>query len=211
MLKPSLTMNPSRREHYQAKFVFLLFLASLGMFFIGSLITYLTIRQQAFNPIPDAVPGSILDKGPEVYQTLQIPMSFWISTIALIFVSFFLQRACWTIHRERQSEFQRWLLLSWVAALAFTFIQGFGLAHLLTQHFSVSDGSMKVYGMSFALSLIHALHVLGGMAFLGFVIYQARRERYDHERHFAVDNCANYWHFLDVVWVCMLAVFLLAK
>jgi cytochrome c oxidase subunit 3 len=211
MLKSSLTMNPSRREHYQAKFVFLLFLASLGMFFIGSLITYLTIRQQAFNPIEDAVPGSILDKGPEVYASLQIPMSFWISTIALVFVSFFLQRACWTIHRERQSEFQRWLLLSWVSAMAFTLIQGFGLSDLLTQHFSAPDGSMKVYGMSFALSLIHALHVLGGMIFLGFVMYQARRQKYDHERHFAVDNCANYWHFLDVVWVCMLAVFLVAK
>ena len=65
--------------------------------------------------------------------------------------------------------------------------------------------------MSFALSLIHALHVLGGMIFLGFVMYQARRQKYDHERHFAVDNCANYWHFLDVVWVCMLAVFLVSK
>lgn len=211
MLKSSLTMNPSRREHYQAKFVFLLFLASLGMFFVGSLITYLTIRQQAFNPIADAIPGSILDKGPEVYAPLQIPLSFWISTIALIFVSVFLHRACWTIHRERQHEFQRWLFLSWVAALAFTCIQGFGLSHLLTQHFSASDGSMKVYGMSFALSLIHALHVLGGIVFLGFVMYQARRQKYDHERHFAVDNCANYWHFLDVVWVCMLAVFLVAK
>lgn len=211
MLKPSLTMNPSRREHYQAKFVFLLFLASLGMFFLGSIITYLTIRAQAFNPIPDAVPGSILDKGPEVYAPLTIPISFWISTIALIFVSFFLQRACWTIHRERRSEFRRWLLLSWVAALVFTMIQGFGLSYLLTQHFSANDGSMKVFGMSFALSLIHALHVLGGMVFLGFVIYQAQRDRYDHERHFAVDNCANYWHFLDVVWVCMLVVFLVAR
>ena len=80
-------MNPARREHYQAKFVFLLFLASLGMFFIGSLITYLTIRQQAFNPIADAVPGSILDKGPEVYASLQIPVSFWISTICLLYTS----------------------------------------------------------------------------------------------------------------------------
>ncbi len=203
-------MNPARREHYQAKFVFLLFLASLGMFFLGSIITYLTIREQSFNPIPDAVPGSILDKGPEIYAPLTIPISFWISTIALVFVSIFLQRACWTVHRERQDEFKRWLLLSWVAAFTFTLIQGFGLSYLLAQHYSAADGSMKVFGMSFALSLIHALHVLGGMFFLGFVIFQARRDRYDHERHFAVDNCANYWHFLDVVWVCMLAVFLIA-
>jgi len=145
-------MNPARREHYQAKFVFLLFLASLGMFFLGSIITYLTIRDQAFNPIPDAVPGSILDKGPEIYAPLTIPISFWISTIALIFVSYFLQRACWTIHREKQAEFKRWLFLSWVSALAFTFIQGFGLSYLLTQHFSAPDGSMKVFRLRYVPS-----------------------------------------------------------
>ena len=145
-------------------------------------------------------------------RRLKIPISFWISTIALIFVSFFLQRACWTIHREKQAEFKRWLLLSLIAAVMFTFIQGFGLSYSAELSTTAqTDGSMKVFGMSFALSLIHALHVLGGMVFLGFVIYQARRNRYDHERHFAVDNCANYWHFLDVVWVCMLAVFLVVK
>lgn len=211
MLKSSLTMVPARREHYQSKLVFLLFLASLGMFFIGSLITYLTIREQAFTPIPDAVPGSILDRGPQVYESLRIPTSFWVSTIALVFVSGFLHRASWSIHRERQSEFKLLLGLAWIAALVFTLIQGFGMAWLLEQHFSDGgDGSMKVFGMSFTLAMIHALHVIGGMVFLGFVIYQAFRDRYDHERHFAVDNCANYWHFLDVVWICMLGVFLFA-
>lgn len=211
MLKQSLKMVPARREHYQSKLVFLLFLASLGMFFVASLITFLMVRDQAFSPIPNAVPGSILDQGPEIYQPLQIPGSFWWSTFALILVSFCLHRACWLVHRERQNEFRLLLGLAWVAAFAFTIIQGVGMAWLLDQHFSATDGSMKIFGMSFTLALIHALHVIGGMVFLGFVIYQAYRDRYDHERHFAVDNCANYWHFLDVVWVCMLAVFLIAR
>lgn len=211
MLKQSLKMVPARREHYQSKLVFLLFLVSLGMFFVASLITFLMVRDQAFNPIPNAIPGSFLDQGPEIYQPLQIPGSFWLSTVALILVSFFLHRACWLVHRERQEEFRLLLGLAWVAAFTFTIIQGVGMAWLLNQHSSVTDGSMKIFGMSFTLALIHALHVIGGMAFLGFVIYQAYRDRYDHERHFAVDNCANYWHFLDVVWVCMLVVFLIAR
>jgi len=211
MLKQSLKMVPARREHYQSKLVFLLFLASLGMFFIASLITFLMVRDQAFNPIANAIPGSFLDQGPEIYQPLKIPGSFWLSTVALILVSFFLHRASWLVHRERQEEFRLLLGLAWVAAFAFTLIQGVGMAWLLDQHFSAADGSMKIFGMSFTLALIHALHVIGGMAFLGFVIYQAYRGRYDHERHFAVDNCANYWHFLDVVWVCMLVVFLIAR
>ena len=211
MLKQSINLAPARRDLYQAKMVFYLFLASLGMFFIASLMTYLIVRNQAFSPIPDAVPDSIATMGPEVYSSLKLPMSFWVSTVALIFVSVFLQRACWMVRREKQVKFRRMLMWSLVASLAFVGIQGFGMYDLLSQHFSVSDGSMKVYGMSFTLSFIHALHVIGGMIFLGFVIYQAFRNRYDHERHWAVDHCASYWHFPDVVWACMLITFVVTQ
>ncbi len=211
MLKQSINLVPARPDLYQAKLVFYLFLASLGMFFVASLITYLVVRDQAFNPIADAVPNSIATMGPEIYQPLKLPTTFWISTAVLIVVSVCLQRACWLIHRERQVDFRRLLMMAWFAAVAFVLIQGFGMYDLLTHHFSQSDGSTKVYGMSFTLSFIHALHVIGGMVFLGFVIFQAFREKYDHERHYAVDHCASYWHFLDVVWACMLITFVVTK
>jgi heme/copper-type cytochrome/quinol oxidase subunit 3 len=211
MLKQSINLVPSRPDLYQAKLVFYLFLGSLGTFFIASLITYLIVRHHAFRPIPDAIPGSFLTQGPDVYASLKLPNSFWVSTVVLVLVSVFLQRACWLVHRERQREFRRWLAWALVASIAFVLIQMFGLSDLLSQHFSKSDGSMKVYGMSFTLAFIHALHVLGGMVFLGFVIYQAFRDRYDHERHWAVDHCAGYWHFLDVVWACMLITFVVTR
>ncbi|MCP4480549.1 MAG: hypothetical protein GY818_20885 [Planctomycetaceae bacterium] len=211
MLKQSINLVPTRPDLYKSKLVFYLFLASLGMFFIASLITYLVIRQHAFNPIPDAVPGSFLTQGPEVYAPLKLPTSFWVSSAILVLVSIFMQRACWLVHRERQADFRLWLMISLIAAISFVLIQMFGLNDLLSQHFSQPDGSMKVYGMSFTLSLIHALHVLGGMVFLGFIIYQAFKDRYDHERHWAVDHCASYWHFLDVVWACMLITFIVTQ
>ncbi len=211
MLNQSITLVPARRDLYQAKMAFYLFLASLGMFFIASLVTYLIIREQAFSPHVDAVPGSILTQGPKIYQPLVLPATFWISTLALVFVSVFLQRACWLVHREKQVDFRRWLIWSFVAAFAFVIIQSVGMYELLSQHFSKLDGSTKVYGMSFTLSFIHALHVVGGIIFLGFVIRQAFRDRYDHERHWAVDHCASYWHFLDVVWACMLITFVVTR
>ena len=210
MLKKTINLVPARQNLYQAKLVFYLFLASLGMFFLASMITYLVIRAQAFRPIPDAVPGGILTQGPDIYESLTLPISFWVSTLLLVLISVFLQRACWLVQREKQTGFRYWLVWSLAGALVFVLIQSFGMADLATQHFSKTDGSTKVYGMSFTLAFIHALHVLGGMVFLGFVIYQAFRDRYDHERHWAVDHCASYWHFLDVVWACMLITFVVA-
>jgi cytochrome c oxidase subunit 3 len=151
------------------------------------------------------------------YESLRLPVSFWFSTLVLVAISVLLQRACWFVHRENQEKFRRCLMWAWALAVAFMFIQSFGLVELINRHFNLSDGaqvydgSTKVYGMSFALALIHALHVVGGLGFLGFVIFQAFRGRYDHERHWAVDHCAGYWHFLDCVWVSMLIVFAVIK
>ena len=211
MLKTSINLIPARRQLYQAKLVFYLFMASLTMFFIAGMITYLIIRQQAFTGHPDALPGTAMSGGPSEYVSLVLPMPFWISTIALVFVSYFLQRSVWAVRKQRLSMMRMWLGCSLLGAVIFVAIQSFGMVDLLDQHLSSLDGSMKVYGMSFILAFIHAIHVVGGMAFLGFVIYQANRDKYDHERHWAVDHCASYWHFLDVVWVCMLVTFFVAQ
>ncbi len=211
MLKQDLNLLPTRKRVYQAKLVFYLFLASLGMFFLASMLTYLIVRSQAFHGIENPVPDSIATLGPKNYLPLSLPTSFWVSTVVLVGVSISLHLACHSVRREKQAAFRRYLIIAAIAATIFVVAQCFGLGHLLNTHFSKLDGSTKVYGMSFTLSLIHALHVIGGMIFLAYVMHHGFRNRYDHEQHYAVDNCASYWHFLDVVWACMLVTFLITR
>lgn len=214
MLKQSISLVPARRDLYQAKMVFYLFIASLTMFFVASLVTYCLIRVEAFRNIQqtyDAATNSMVASTRQ-YEALKLPISFWTSTSLLVFISIFLQRAVGFVRREQQLQFRQCLVWSYVLAVAFVIIQSFGMYELMVNHFrNLDDGSTKVYGMSFTLAFIHALHVLGGVIFLAYVIYQSRRDKYDHERHWAVDHCASYWHFLDVVWVSMLLVFVITK
>jgi heme/copper-type cytochrome/quinol oxidase subunit 3 len=200
MLKKSWLLGNSRRDLYRAKFVFSLFLVSLAVFFTAGMLAYCSIRASAFRRA-DEIP----------YVALRVPTVFWASTLMLVGVSLSMHRAVGAVHRNREVAFHNALTIASVGALAFTVIQAFGLRELLAVHFSASDGSTKSYGICFTLAFLHALHVLGGLGFLGFVIFQASRQRYDHERHWAVDNCANYWHFLDVVWIVMLATFFVAR
>lgn len=193
----SLTVVPVRGDVYRAKLIFYLFLISLAVFFLAGLISYWAIRSQAFQPIT------------REYIQLKLPTSFWVSTLALLFVSGFLQKAVWCIRREYQVSFRRWLVGAWIAAVAFLAIQYSGMNELWTTHFTQFDGTTKVYGICFTMAFLHALHVVGGLAFLGWVIYQGYRGKYDHERNYAVEHCASYWHFLDGVWVAMLGVFLM--
>ncbi len=196
MLKQSLHLVPLRADLYKAKVVFWAFIASLSMFFLAGVASYIIIRKQAFIPIQ------------RTYEPLVVPIAFWVSTAFLLLTSFFLERSIWFVRREHPKPFLRNLFYAAVASLVFVVVQGNGLSDMFVHHFSSQDGSTKIYGLGFALASLHALHVLGGMVFLWFIIHRALGHKYDHERHWAVNHCAGYWHFLDVVWIVMLGMFL---
>ena len=213
MLKNNLVSLPVRPDAYRSKLFFYLFLSSLGMFFAASLISYCVIRSRAFGTeSPNAeVPPTVLNQGPIEYIPLELPLSFWVSTGLLLFVSVGLHLACSHVRRERQQKFRIWLSITSVAALGFVVLQYFGMHDVLQTHLSRGDGTTKSYGICFTLALVHALHVIGGIGFLGYVVHSAMAGRYDHEKHWTVDNCASYWHFLDVVWLAMLVTFVVAR
>lgn len=223
MLKRSLRLIPARTELYQAKLGFYLLIASLGMFFAGSLVTYVTIHVVSAQPSvvePDMAANDDLPttsfktlRRPLVnrqtsLEPLVIPRSFYISTVVLIGVSISLHYASLRVSQEKQRAFRRYLIAAMILALVFILIQTFGMSDLVWQHLHSGSGSMKMYGIAFVLAFIHALHVYGGLVFLCSVLIKAFRDKYDHERHWSVDICASYWHFLDVVWIAMLATFI---
>jgi cytochrome c oxidase subunit 3 len=60
----------------------------------------------------------------------------------------------------------------------------------------------------YALSGLHALHVLGGLAALAWLLFRVRRGPLAAGRGSPVVLVALFWHFLDLVWVAMfLAIF----
>ncbi|HMP78322.1 MAG TPA: hypothetical protein PKD54_02610 [Pirellulaceae bacterium] len=194
MLKKSLSTLTAQPDHFRAKWLFWTLLAMFGSFFIATILVYIILRTQVFLPIR------------QVYEPLVLPFVFWPSSALLIATSLFLERAIWLIRRERVAQFQRWLWFAAIAAFGFCVLHPLGIHDLITQH-QGSLRSHKFYGFSSVLIIVHALHVLGGMAYLGFVIVQSYRGKYDHERHWAVNHCAGYWHFLDIVWLVMVATF----
>lgn len=54
-----------------------------------------------------------------------------------------------------------------------------------------------LYGMTG----MHALHVASGIVLILIVAYNGLRGRYTAERHWGVEACAIYWHYVDVVWI----------
>lgn len=56
-------------------------------------------------------------------------------------------------------------------------------------------------GVFYAMTGMHALHVLSGVILLLLVWNRGRKGDYSPERHWGVEGTALYWHYVDVIWV----------
>ena len=134
------------------------------------------------------------DARPELNQTLGL-----VVTSVLLLSSFFMNRAEVAIGAGDVKSFLRFTFIT--MALGILFLLGVVAVEwpLASQHLSTSDGTAG--GVFFTMTGFHALHVLTGVIFLWIVWRNGQRGLYTGERHFAVEACAIYWHFVDVVWI----------
>lgn len=191
MLRNSVEALKSRPQLFRAKLGVYLLITSLGVFFLAALIAYGIIRTSVAIHL----------------KPLEMPLSFIVSTILLLINSVLLHMAVVNVRKEKQQAYRKFLTTAMVVGFLFLLLQGEGMVRLIRTHLETAEGTGKLYGICFTLALLHALHVVGGIAFLAYIWIQSRRDRYDHERHWTVDICASYWHFLDVVWIVMLLTF----
>ncbi|MDA8745598.1 cytochrome c oxidase subunit 3 [Rubripirellula amarantea] len=169
-----------------------LFLGSLFVFFVSSILLY---GFYAYSRRDD----------PQSSATL--PSSFLISTVCLLVISILVHLATRAVRRDRMNATCGLLAVSGLAATIFMGVQFFAMSEMLGGP-AMREGTGKgVAGMVAVLAFLHALHVAGGVISLGIVSVRSWQGKYDHERHWPVDFAAQYWHFLDGVWLCMLAAF----
>ena len=57
------------------------------------------------------------------------------------------------------------------------------------------------YWIYFAMTGMHALHMIIGAGLLTYLIIFAMRGRFDPEYHSPVEVIGLYWHFVDIVWI----------
>lgn len=65
--------------------------------------------------------------------------------------------------------------------------------------FGPADGAEGA--VFYIMTAFHAFHVFTGVIFLLVVLFNGRKGVYTKERHWGVEACAIYWHFVDIVWI----------
>jgi len=90
------------------------------------------------------------------------------------------------------------LTITVALGLYFTFLQA---GEYIEASFRIAD---RVYGSTFFVATgFHGAHVLIGSAFLIVCLGRTIFYHFSSNHHFGFEAAAWYWHFVDVVWICL--------
>jgi cytochrome c oxidase subunit 3 len=125
------------------------------------------------------------------------------NTVVLLSSSGTVHIAHMALKENNRKRFNFWLGVTVTLAFIFVILQAFEYYEAYS-HLGLTLDS-GVYGTTFfMLTGFHGMHVLiGGIFLLTQLVRSSRYKHFSDKEHFGFEAASWYWHFVDVVWVCL--------
>ncbi len=128
-------------------------------------------------------------------------LPFW-NTVILLSSSFTVHFAHTAVKAGKRGALQFWLFVTVLLGVVFLILQGVEYQHAYTE-LGLTLGS-GIYGSTFfILTGFHGFHVTLGAFILLMQFFRALRGHFKPDDMFGLEAASWYWHFVDVVWVCL--------
>jgi len=179
---------PSPRRYYTG---IALGIVSIFMFFMALASAYLVQRSTSERWVP-----------------LHVPPILWLNTMVLLASSVTMERARKRLSLADLSGFRALWMVTTVLGLAFLGGQLAAWRLLVAQgiYVATNQGSSFFY----IFTAVHGAHLLGGITALIYV-YRRNFEAANVSLSTAAEITSYYWHFMDGLWVFLLALLYLGK
>src|SRR5262245_41855576 len=190
------------------------FLVTEIMFFGGLFLAYILYRRSY--PVEFAVASN----------SLNVTMGF-INTLVLICSSLTMALAVFYSQIGNRKLLVGFLLLTMALGLTFLVIKGVEYREKYVEHhipvrfatyefkweghareateasaLPVDTGHVQMFfWLYFAMTGVHALHMIIGLGILTTLVLMARKGRFTPDYHSPVELSGLYWHFVDIVWI----------
>jgi cytochrome c oxidase subunit 3 len=166
----------------------LMFLAVVSSFFLLFIISYYT--RSLF---PD-------------WEKLADPGILWFNTFALVLASIAMQMASNAAKRKTDARMRNYLIVGGVLTLVFIAGQWMAWDQLVAAGFYAQEN--PAFAFFYLVTGLHALHLMGGLLFLGRLGVNLSREDKRAKVRDSVMLCATYWHYLLLVWLLLFTLLL---
>jgi len=150
----------------------------------------------------------VLRRSSDLWVTVHLPRILWANTCVLLASSFTLESARQRLFLADASGFRKF----WMAttALGFLFVAGQLIAWRQLVAQGVYIASNQASSFFYIFTGAHAVHLLGGVGALLFVSF-GKFEKTKISLPAAAEITSYYWHFMDGLWIFLLALLYLGK
>jgi len=199
--------HPALAHHFEdleqqkeaSSFGMWVFLVTEIMFFGGLFCAYLIYRRANFAAFAEAS------------ATLDITLGAF-NTAVLIGSSLTMALAVWSAQMSRRKLVVLFLLATFVLGGVFLGVKVVEYGHKFHEHHvpgrhfewnseATEAGAEMFVSLYFAMTGLHASHMVVGMALILFLLVPAWRGRYGRDYYNPIECFGLYWHFVDIVWI----------
>lgn len=108
------------------------------------------------------------------------------------------------MHKGKIASVNLWLFATFLLGLGFVIMEVYEFHELIAEGFG-PDRSGFLSGF-FALVATHGLHVTAGLVWIIIMMIQISRRGLTEVNKTRLNCLSLFWHFLDVVWICVFTV-----
>jgi cytochrome o ubiquinol oxidase subunit 3 len=139
--------------------------------------------------------------GPTPAQIFELP-NVGIETAILLVSSITYGFGMLAAHAQNMSRFRAWMVLTFILGFAFVFLEVKEFSHLI----EIGAGPDRSAFLSsfFTLVATHGIHVTVGLIWMAVLLVQSLGANSFSSKAITRLTCLSlFWHFLDIVWVCV--------
>jgi len=175
-----------------------IFLATEIMFFGGMFVGYAVYRQAYA----------------EVFAQASNHLNVWlgsVNTAVLICSSLSMAMAVHAAQQGHRRQIIFFLGITMVLGALFLGIKFTEYYHKYEEHLIPGPGfefkednagqAVIFFSFYFAMTGLHALHMIIGLGLLSYLVVKAARDRFSPAYYTPVEITGLYWHFVDIVWI----------
>jgi len=181
--------RPNTRKYATAV---LLGMVSITMFFLAPTAVFVALRVSNLHN----------------WSAIHLPGILWLNTVVLLLSSATLEVARRKLCLDDVTGFRRMWALTTVLGLVFVGGQVIAWRQLAAQGGYVA--SPLASSFFYVFTALHAVHLLGGVCALLYVQFH-RFDTARVSRSLAAEVASYYWHFMDGLWVFLLALLYLGR
>ncbi len=137
------------------------------------------------------------------WKPFALPVQVWISTVLILASSVTYKIAHSSLNDDKQQKAKNWLLTTTVFGGMFIASQLLAWVELVRRGVYVQSNPYA--GFFYILTAVHAVHVIGGIIALGYILlrtWQATSSDEELTKRKQISNSVGwYWHFMDGLWI----------